>query len=137
MTVGCHCPPCLSCLTVCVAVRIRFQHVIYGSCQPSAPQSHYAFNLSPNFRLTMDAAQAIQITAGVPDLQNDTARDKDRVTCRLYLLFRPFVRFFTYSSSRRTVRCRRQFAKYTCPTCNIPYCSLTCFRSQVGGLAVR
>ncbi|KAF8813470.1 hypothetical protein BYT27DRAFT_7084750 [Phlegmacium glaucopus] len=26
--------------------------------------------------------------------------------------------------------CRRQFAKYTCPTCNIPYCSLTCFRSQ-------
>ena len=103
----------------------------------SAPQSHYAFNLSLNFRLTMDAAQAIQITAGDPDLQNDTARDKDRVTCRLYLLFRPFVRFFTYSSSRRTVRCRRQFAKYTCPTCNIPYCSLTCFRSQVGGLAVR
>ncbi|KAF8967705.1 hypothetical protein BDZ97DRAFT_1656008, partial [Flammula alnicola] len=26
--------------------------------------------------------------------------------------------------------CRRQFAKYTCPTCNVPYCSLTCFRSQ-------
>ncbi|KAJ6481790.1 hypothetical protein C8R45DRAFT_1215609 [Mycena sanguinolenta] len=25
--------------------------------------------------------------------------------------------------------CRRQFSKYTCPTCNIPYCSLTCFRS--------
>ncbi|KAF9480531.1 hypothetical protein BDN70DRAFT_905729 [Pholiota conissans] len=33
----------------------------------------------------------------------------DRVTCRL---------------------CRRQFAKYTCPKCNVPYCSLTCFRSQ-------
>ena len=28
-------------------------------------------------------------------------------------------------------RCRRQFAKYTCPTCNVPYCSLTCFGSQV------
>lgn len=28
-------------------------------------------------------------------------------------------------------RCRRQFSKYTCPTCNIPYCSLTCFRSEV------
>ncbi|KXN87517.1 Zinc finger HIT domain-containing protein 2 [Leucoagaricus sp. SymC.cos] len=26
--------------------------------------------------------------------------------------------------------CRRQFAKYTCPTCNVPYCSLTCFRSS-------
>ncbi|KAF8889331.1 hypothetical protein BD779DRAFT_340036 [Infundibulicybe gibba] len=26
--------------------------------------------------------------------------------------------------------CRRQFSKYTCPTCNVPYCSLTCFRSQ-------
>ncbi|TFK39930.1 hypothetical protein BDQ12DRAFT_590462, partial [Crucibulum laeve] len=26
--------------------------------------------------------------------------------------------------------CRRQFAKYTCPTCNVPYCSLTCFRSE-------
>ncbi|KAF5316000.1 hypothetical protein D9619_006332 [Psilocybe cf. subviscida] len=32
----------------------------------------------------------------------------DKVTCRL---------------------CKRQFAKYTCPTCNVPYCSLTCFRS--------
>ena len=28
-------------------------------------------------------------------------------------------------------RCRRQFAKYTCPTCNIPYCCLVCFRSPV------
>ncbi|KAK2463625.1 hypothetical protein APHAL10511_004376 [Amanita phalloides] len=26
--------------------------------------------------------------------------------------------------------CGRQFAKYTCPTCNVPYCSLSCFRSQ-------
>ncbi|KAK0217736.1 hypothetical protein IW262DRAFT_1274884 [Armillaria fumosa] len=26
-------------------------------------------------------------------------------------------------------RCRRQVSKYTCPTCNLPYCSLTCFRS--------
>ncbi|KDQ51026.1 hypothetical protein JAAARDRAFT_199417 [Jaapia argillacea MUCL 33604] len=26
--------------------------------------------------------------------------------------------------------CRRQFAKYNCPTCNLPYCSLTCFRSE-------
>ncbi|KAJ7294008.1 hypothetical protein C8J57DRAFT_1491353 [Mycena rebaudengoi] len=26
--------------------------------------------------------------------------------------------------------CRRQFSKYTCPTCNIPYCFLTCFRSE-------
>ncbi|KAJ3520784.1 hypothetical protein NM688_g9114 [Phlebia brevispora] len=25
--------------------------------------------------------------------------------------------------------CRRQFSKYTCPKCNLPYCSLTCFRS--------
>ncbi|EPT01274.1 hypothetical protein FOMPIDRAFT_1029983 [Fomitopsis schrenkii] len=26
--------------------------------------------------------------------------------------------------------CRRQFSRYTCPRCNIPYCSLTCFRSE-------
>ncbi|KAF8347773.1 hypothetical protein F5887DRAFT_1060585 [Amanita rubescens] len=26
--------------------------------------------------------------------------------------------------------CKRQFSKYTCPSCNIPYCSLSCFRSQ-------
>ncbi|KAL4065990.1 hypothetical protein J3A83DRAFT_4262045 [Scleroderma citrinum] len=26
--------------------------------------------------------------------------------------------------------CRRQIARYTCPTCNAPYCSLTCFRSK-------
>ncbi|ESK97752.1 zinc finger hit domain-containing protein 2-like [Moniliophthora roreri MCA 2997] len=25
--------------------------------------------------------------------------------------------------------CRRQLSRYTCPTCNLPYCSLTCFRS--------
>ncbi|KAJ7326304.1 hypothetical protein DFH08DRAFT_787221 [Mycena albidolilacea] len=37
------------------------------------------------------------------------ASSTDTVTCRL---------------------CRRQFSKYTCPTCNIPYCSLTCFRSE-------
>ncbi|TDL23986.1 hypothetical protein BD410DRAFT_131242 [Rickenella mellea] len=26
--------------------------------------------------------------------------------------------------------CRRQFSKYICPSCNVPYCSLTCFRSE-------
>ncbi|KAJ7057137.1 hypothetical protein C8F01DRAFT_1211213 [Mycena amicta] len=26
--------------------------------------------------------------------------------------------------------CKRQFSRYTCPTCNVPYCSLACFRSQ-------
>ncbi|KAF7292820.1 hypothetical protein MIND_01180900 [Mycena indigotica] len=26
--------------------------------------------------------------------------------------------------------CKRQFSKYNCPTCNVPYCSLACFRSQ-------
>ncbi|KAM5537102.1 hypothetical protein V8D89_009248 [Ganoderma adspersum] len=29
--------------------------------------------------------------------------------------------------------CRRQFALYTCPRCNIPYCSLVCFRSEKHG----
>ncbi|KAG7443578.1 uncharacterized protein BT62DRAFT_874863, partial [Guyanagaster necrorhizus] len=29
--------------------------------------------------------------------------------------------------------CRRQLSKYTCPTCNLPYCSLTCFRSPAHG----
>lgn len=26
--------------------------------------------------------------------------------------------------------CRRQFFRYTCPGCNVSYCSLTCFRSE-------
>ncbi|KAI0730925.1 hypothetical protein C8Q76DRAFT_614104 [Earliella scabrosa] len=29
--------------------------------------------------------------------------------------------------------CRRQFARYTCPRCNTPYCSLVCFRSEKHG----
>ncbi|KAI0785209.1 hypothetical protein C8Q75DRAFT_723127 [Abortiporus biennis] len=29
--------------------------------------------------------------------------------------------------------CHRQFSRYTCPTCNAPYCSLTCFRSPNHG----
>ncbi|KAH9893328.1 hypothetical protein C8Q73DRAFT_648077 [Cubamyces lactineus] len=29
--------------------------------------------------------------------------------------------------------CRRQFSRYTCPRCNIPYCSLVCFRSEKHG----
>ena len=35
----------------------------------------------------------------------------------------PFADTLVYS-------CRRQFSIYTCPACNIPYCSLTCFRSE-------
>ncbi|KAJ7507309.1 hypothetical protein B0H11DRAFT_1849854 [Mycena galericulata] len=41
--------------------------------------------------------------------QMNSMASTDTVTCRL---------------------CRRQFSKYTCPTCNVPYCSLTCFRSE-------
>ncbi|KAG1842170.1 hypothetical protein DFJ58DRAFT_806926 [Suillus subalutaceus] len=26
--------------------------------------------------------------------------------------------------------CRRQFSRYTCPGCNVSYCTLTCFRSE-------
>ncbi|TBU30173.1 hypothetical protein BD311DRAFT_659626 [Dichomitus squalens] len=36
-------------------------------------------------------------------------------------------------SSTPCVICRRQFARYTCPRCNIPYCSLVCFRSEKHG----
>ena len=28
-------------------------------------------------------------------------------------------------------RCRRQFSRYTCPRCNLLYCSLSCFRAEV------
>ncbi|KAH9840290.1 uncharacterized protein C8Q71DRAFT_805910 [Rhodofomes roseus] len=34
------------------------------------------------------------------------------------------------TSSLPCAICRRQFSRYTCPKCNIPYCSLTCFRSE-------
>ncbi|KAI0297603.1 hypothetical protein B0F90DRAFT_1634051, partial [Multifurca ochricompacta] len=27
-------------------------------------------------------------------------------------------------------RCRRQFSRYTCPRCNLLYCSLSCFRAE-------
>ncbi|KAG8995786.1 hypothetical protein FRB93_001068 [Tulasnella sp. JGI-2019a] len=35
-------------------------------------------------------------------------------------------------SSRLTYyhRCKRSFSKYTCPKCNVPYCSLICYRSE-------
>ncbi|KAH9013874.1 hypothetical protein EDB84DRAFT_1228143, partial [Lactarius hengduanensis] len=26
--------------------------------------------------------------------------------------------------------CRRQFSRYTCPRCNLLYCSLSCFRAE-------
>ncbi|KIY73650.1 hypothetical protein CYLTODRAFT_485162 [Cylindrobasidium torrendii FP15055 ss-10] len=29
--------------------------------------------------------------------------------------------------------CNRQVAKYVCPTCNVPYCSILCFRSPAHG----
>ena len=27
--------------------------------------------------------------------------------------------------------CHKQFAKYTCPKCNIRYCSITCYKAKV------
>lgn len=30
-------------------------------------------------------------------------------------------------------RCLLQFSKYTCPRCNVQYCSLDCYKSEVGG----
>lgn len=32
--------------------------------------------------------------------------------------------------------CKAADSKYTCPRCNVPYCSLACFQSQVGKRAV-
>ncbi|KAG5727144.1 Zinc finger HIT domain-containing protein 2 [Termitomyces sp. T112] len=36
----------------------------------------------------------------------------------------------TFSDKSICRLCGRQFAKYNCPTCNVAYCSLTCFRSE-------
>ncbi|KAI6119256.1 hypothetical protein EV401DRAFT_1861758 [Pisolithus croceorrhizus] len=32
--------------------------------------------------------------------------------------------------SYRRLSCRKHASRYTCPTCNVPYCSLICFRSE-------
>lgn len=34
------------------------------------------------------------------------------------------------SSLPRCLICRQQRARYSCPSCNIPYCSLTCYRAE-------
>ncbi|KAJ3768433.1 hypothetical protein FB446DRAFT_650441 [Lentinula raphanica] len=51
--------------------------------------------------------------------------DESNVVCKLSVkllqLLTPFDSF--------PIRCRRQIARYTCPQCNIPYCSSTCFKS--------
>ncbi|KAF9451436.1 hypothetical protein P691DRAFT_699277 [Macrolepiota fuliginosa MF-IS2] len=52
------------------------------------------------------SSQEIQISTSAADIVEDTS---NKSICKL---------------------CRRQFAKYTCPSCNVPYCSLTCFRSS-------
>lgn len=47
------------------------------------------------------------------------------------------VRFYSLTNvvevitAHTQLSCRRQFSRYTCPKCNIPYCSLICFRSVV------
>ncbi|KAI0630666.1 hypothetical protein C8Q77DRAFT_219757 [Trametes polyzona] len=48
----------------------------------------------------------------------------------------PVIASSTETESVATVPCaicRRQFSRYTCPRCNIPYCSLVCFRSEKHG----
>jgi hypothetical protein len=43
---------------------------------------------------------------------------------------------FVFLTDGNACRCKRQFAKYACPRCNIPYCSLMCFRSEVSPLVL-
>ncbi|KIK78404.1 hypothetical protein PAXRUDRAFT_164131 [Paxillus rubicundulus Ve08.2h10] len=47
--------------------------------------------------------------------------------CVLSIVFHPS----TFSVGDPSLSCRRQFSRYTCPSCNVAYCSLTCFRSEV------
>lgn len=41
------------------------------------------------------------------------------------------------SSSQRCVLCRKRAAQYTCPQCNVPYCSLACFQAPQHGACAR
>lgn len=34
------------------------------------------------------------------------------------------------ATSYGRLSCRKQISRYTCPTCNVPYCNLACFRSE-------
>lgn len=54
-----------------------------------------------------------------------TENSDDHVVCKMYVS----LSFNRLDCSHTPSRCRRQVSKYTCPTCNLPYCSLTCFRS--------
>lgn len=56
--------------------------------------------------------------------------DDSRAVCDMYAVYSGF-----FSKSNLCSSCRRQIAKYTCPKCNLPYCSLACFRSQVERLS--
>jgi len=56
-------------------------------------------------------------------IQDDGSQNK--AVCRLWALVHVRCCLLIYLS------CHRQFAKYICPSCNVPYCSLVCFRSSV------
>ncbi|KAH7885856.1 hypothetical protein F5I97DRAFT_2023344 [Phlebopus sp. FC_14] len=40
------------------------------------------------------------------------------------------IRSSEVDDSAEQALCRMQFSRYTCPTCNVPYCGLACFRSE-------
>ena len=56
------------------------------------------------------------------------ATTKRPVHCEQFCIHRPHFLMLIAPN-----RCCRQVARYTCPTCNVPYCSLICFRSEKHG----
>ena len=59
-------------------------------------------------------------------------------TCTLHCIS-GLVRFFITMIQASSIwsSCLTQFARYTCPRCNIRYCSVVCYKSKVNSAAIR
>lgn len=65
-----------------------------------------------------------------PVLTSNNQENINSIPCSLYVNLSISFKFYLCTIDLQH-SCRRQFSKYTCPKCNVPYCSLICFRSQV------
>ena len=45
--------------------------------------------------------------------------------------FQPFVRWSCFLNVRVSFSCKVKLSQYTCPRCNLPYCSLECYKSTL------
>lgn len=76
--------------------------------------------------IVMSNVEAIRIH------DDNSSSAQDKVLCSMYVYPNYFASRTQFSNVTGFDSCHRQFSRYTCPECNVSYCSLMCFRSEVG-----